>query len=113
MPSQAILFDAYGTLFDVHSVIAGSTAALSCDTQALSQLWRRTQVELTWRYALMERYEDFYVITDHALRQSFRELAIPASETQIEQLMRSYLAPAVFPDARVALDQLRHLPLGI
>src|ERR1700743_3083678 len=106
MHPKAILFDAYGTLLDVHSVIAGAAAGLSGDLAALSQLWRRTQLELTWRHALMERYEDFALLTDRALRQSLGELGIPATETQIDKLNRSYLTPAVFSDARIALDQL-------
>jgi 2-haloacid dehalogenase len=61
----------------------------------------------------MERYEDFSVVTDHALRQSLNELGIAATGAQIEKLTNSYLTPTVFPDARRALDELRHLPLGI
>lgn len=110
---RAILFDAYGTIFDVHSVIANAAAGLSGDLSGLSQLWRRTQIELTWRYALMDRYEDFAALTDRALRQALAELRIPATEAQIEKLTESYLAPTVFPDARAAIDQLRLLTLGI
>ncbi|HWF08457.1 MAG TPA: haloacid dehalogenase type II [Bryobacteraceae bacterium] len=104
MSPKAILFDAYGTLFDVHSVV---------DDAALSQLWRRTQIELTWRCALMERYEDFWQITQRALRIAVNQLSITHTDTQLERLMRAWLSPTVFEDARRALDQLRRLPLGI
>jgi 2-haloacid dehalogenase len=113
MPPKAILFDAYGTLLDVHSVVANAAAGLTGDLTAFSQLWRRTQLELTWRHALMKRYEDFAVLTERALRQSLSELRIPATGAQIEKLTQSYLSPTVFPDARIALEQLRALPLGI
>jgi 2-haloacid dehalogenase len=113
MQTKAILFDAYGTIFDIHSVTANAAADLPGDLVALSRLWRRTQVELTWRYALMERYEDFWKLTERALRQSIRELRITATESQLDQLTQSYLSPSVFPDARVALEQLRGQPLGI
>jgi len=113
MSPKAILFDAYGTLFDVHSVIVNAAADLSGDLSALSQLWRRTQLELTWRYALMERYQDFFVLTERALRLSLYDLSIPATEAQIEKLTHSYFTPNVFPDVRQALDEPGARPLGI
>jgi 2-haloacid dehalogenase len=100
---QAFLFDAYGTLFDVH---AGTPAALS-------QLWRRKQLEYAWLGALMERYEDFRHITEAALRSAARELSIDATDPLIEQLMQAYLAPAVFEDARSALERLKGTTLAI
>lgn len=104
MSPKAILFDAYGTLFDVHSVVANS---------ALSQLWRRTQIELTWRHALMERYEDFWQITRAALRIAMNQLSIAHNDAELERLMQAWLSPKVFEDARSALNQLHGLPIGI
>ena len=60
---QAFIFDAYGTLFDVHSVVQGEQANIQGDLQALSQLWRQKQLEYTCLRALMERYEDFWQVT--------------------------------------------------
>jgi len=55
MKPRAFVFDAYGTLFDVHSVVV-QAANLSGDLQALSALWRQKQLEYTWLRSLMERY---------------------------------------------------------
>ncbi len=57
---RAFVFDAYGTLFDVHSLDVHAVAPRS---EALSQLWRQKQVEYTWRRALMQRYQDFWHVT--------------------------------------------------
>src|SRR6266545_3033781 len=60
---KAYVFDAYGTLFDVHSVIEAGGAVTS-DPQALSTLWRQKQLEYTWLRSLMGRYEDFWAVTE-------------------------------------------------
>ena len=57
---RAFVFDAYGTLFDVHSIV-DAARAITPDPQALSLLWRQKQLEYTWLRSLMERYEDFWV----------------------------------------------------
>ncbi len=113
MKPRAIVFDAYGTLFDVHSVIARAGSGLSGDLQALSALWRQKQLEYTWLLSLMERYEDFWEVTQAALRWAVQHLKIEAGETQLDSLMQAYLVPSVFPDARSALDQLNARPAAI
>lgn len=110
---RAFVFDAYGTLFDVHSVLRRNDAGLTGDLQALSQLWRRKQVELTWFRALMERYEDFWWITEAALRSALQQLSIPATAPQVERLMEAYLCPAAFDDVTSALEALKPAPLAI
>ena len=80
---QAFIFDAYGTLFDVHSVVQREQANIQGDLQALSQLWRQKQLEYTWLRALMERYEDFWQVTEAALRFAVRRLSINATEQPI------------------------------
>lgn len=110
---KAIVFDAYGTLFDVHSVVVRGGDGIAGDLGALSQVWRQKQLEATWLRALMERYVDFWQITETALRASVRQLAIEATEAQLERLMQAYLTPAAFPDAKVALETLRGVPLAI
>lgn len=111
---RAFLFDAYGTLFDVHSVVLRGGAGIPGDLHALSQLWRRKQLEYTWLRALMDRYEGFWHITEAALRSTARELSIEATDRQLEQLMQAYLFPAAFEDARSALEGLKGTsPLAI
>jgi 2-haloacid dehalogenase len=111
---KAFLFDAYGTLFDIHSVVRCEGVNLQGDLQALSQLWRRRQIESTWLRALMERYEDFWHITEAALRSALRQLSIPATEQQIDRLMQAYLRPNAFAEVKSALGALRETsPLAI
>jgi 2-haloacid dehalogenase len=109
---KAFLFDAYGTLFDIHSVVHCEGVNLAGDLAALSQLWRRKQIESAWLRALMERYEDFWHITEAALRSALRELSIPASGGQIDRLMAAYLCPPAFADAKSLLGLLHVAALG-
>ena len=109
----ALLFDAYGTLFDVHSVVLRAGAGIAGDLDALSQLWRQKQLEFTWLRALMDRYQDFWQITETALYTALAQLHIEASESQLRRLLDGYLEPAVFPDARAALDALHDFPRAI
>ena len=109
---KAFVFDAYGTLFDVHSVIEAGRAVTS-DPQALSTLWRQKQLEYTWLRSLMGRYDDFWVVTESALRFALRRLGISAGQAQIEALMDAYLSLAAFPEVKAALGRLKGAPLGI
>src|SRR5919204_241944 len=76
------VFDAYGTLFDVHSVIEAGRD-ITADPLALSTLWRQKQLEYTWLRSLMDRYQDFWAVTEAALRYAVRRLDLLASEAQI------------------------------
>ncbi|MGA2713945.1 MAG: haloacid dehalogenase type II [Bryobacteraceae bacterium] len=110
---RAFVFDAYGTLFDVHSVVLRGDHGIKGDLRALSDLWRRKQLESTWLLALMERYEDFWQVTETALRSSVRELRIEATEPQLQKLMDAYLSPSPFPEVRAAIESLDGAPLAI
>ena len=110
---QALIFDAYGTLFDVHSVLRRDGSNISGDLQALSQLWRQKQLEYTWLRALMERYEDFWQITEAALRSAVRQLSIETTDRQLERLMQAYLFPAAFVEVRSALEAQKGSKLAI
>src|SRR4030095_9136093 len=76
---KAFIFDAYGTLFEVHSVVEAGRA-LTSDPQALSLLWRQKQLEYTWLRTLMRRYEDFWAGTEAALRLALGRLGIVAGD---------------------------------
>src|SRR5260370_37995836 len=113
MKPKAFIFDAYASLFDVHSVVLRDGNNIPGDPQALSALWRQKQLEYTWLRSLMERYEDFWDVTEAALRSAVRELKIEASDVQRDTLMHSYLFPSAFPDVRPALETLKGAPLAI
>jgi 2-haloacid dehalogenase len=109
---RGYVFDAYGTLFDVHSVIEAGRA-ITAEPAALSQLWRQKQLEYTWLRSLMGRYEDFWVVTEAALRFSVRRLGLTADETQLARLMDAYLSLACFPEVPSALERLADRPRAI
>jgi len=113
MKPKAFIFDAYGTLFDVHSVVLRDGHNIPGDPQALSALWRQKQLEYTWLRSLMERYEDFWDVTEAALHSAVRQLKIEARDVQLDTLMLAYLCPSAFRDARPALEALRGAPLAI
>ena len=109
---RAFVFDAYGTLFDVHSIV-DVARTIAPDPQALSLLWRQKQLEYTWLRSLMERYEDFWVVTGQALRYAMRRLGITATEAQVAALMDAYLSLQPFAEVPSALRGLADTPLAI
>ena len=111
-PIRGYVFDAYGTLFDVHSVIDAGRAITS-DPAALSALWRQKQLEYTWLRALMGRYEDFWSVTGAALRHSVRRLGLRADDAQLARLMEAYLSLACFAEVPAALERLAGRPRAI
>jgi 2-haloacid dehalogenase len=112
MAIRGYVFDAYGTLFDVHSVVEAGRS-LTADPGALSTLWRQKQLEYTWLRSLMGRYEDFWAVTEAALRYAVQRLGLPATEAQLAALMDAYLSLASFPDVRDALARLGPRPRAI
>jgi 2-haloacid dehalogenase len=112
MKPRAFVFDAYGTLFDVHSVVVRA-ANLPGDLQALSALWRQKQLEYTWLRSLMERYQDFWDVTEAALRAAVTQLKIQASDEELHGLMQAYLLPSAFSDVTPALEALQGAPIAI
>ena len=109
---RAFLFDAYGTLVDVHTVVEAGRAVTD-DPQALSTLWRQKQLEYTWLRSLMDRYVDFWEVTRAALSFALRRLGLRPSPAQADALMEAYLTLGTFPEVRMALARLSPAPLGI
>jgi 2-haloacid dehalogenase len=113
MAPKAYVFDAYGTLFDVHSVLDGCEELFPGHGAQLTALWRSKQLEYTWLRSLMGRYENFWQITKDALVVSCQTLGLTANPEQIARLMQSYLALRPFPEWTKALDDLAGTPLAI
>ncbi len=110
---RALVFDAYGTLFDVHSVVS-ACREVTPDPEALSREWRTKQLEYTWLCALMGRYRDFWEVTGAALRFALRRLEVKATPAQIERLMSAYLTLHPFPEVAETLRGLHpRYPLAI
>ena len=111
-PIRGYVFDAYGTLFDVHSVVEAGREVTS-DPATLSATWRQKQLEYTWLRALMGAYVDFWVVTESALRYTIRRLGLSATEDQVRRLMEAYLALACFPEVAAALERLAGRPRAV
>jgi 2-haloacid dehalogenase len=110
---KALVFDAYGTLFDVHSVVTLCDSLFPGRGTPLSQLWRAKQLEYTWLRSLMGRYADFTVVTQEALEYACKVLHLKLDAAKSGQLMAAYDNLALYPDARDALAGLPGLKLAI
>jgi len=107
MNPRALVFDAYGTLFDVHSVAQLCESFWPGEGARISQLWRAKQLEWTWQRSLMRRYAPFSRITLDALGYACAALGIALGEEKANRLMQEYRALALYPDVRGALHALR------
>ncbi|WP_133648455.1 haloacid dehalogenase type II [Paraburkholderia flava] len=107
---KAVIFDAYGTLFDVHSVVAAAEQMFPGHGDALSQLWRQKQIEYTQLRTLSDpagaRYQPFWNITLDALRYAARRLSLTLNSAAEKRLMDEYACLSAFPDAVPVLRRL-------
>ena len=116
---RAVLFDAYGTLFDVYSVGLLAEQLFAGQGERLAQLWRDKQIEytrlVTMSSAGPEHYRPFWQITRDALRWSCARLALPLDAAAEERLMNQYRHLSAFPENREVLLELkrRGMPAGI
>lgn len=106
MARQTFVFDAYGTLFDVHAAIARHRAAAGPDADRFSELWRQKQLEYTWTLTLAGQYQDFWVLTERALDFAF--VRIPSVDRALKpKLLDAYFELGAFPDAAAVLKKLK------
>ena len=112
-PIQAVVFDAYGTLFDVHSVVAQCEQLFPGKGQALSRLWRSKQLEYTWLRSLMGRYEEFESVTRAALTHSCAALGLNLDGAGSRLLLEEYRRLATYPDVYGVLESLRGVKLAV
>lgn len=106
MASPVVVFDAYGTLFDVHAAIAKHRDAAGPDADRLSEIWRAKQLEYTWTLTLAGRYRDFWMLTQEAL--DFALARVPSVDPALKpRLLDAYLVLDAFPDARTCLHDLK------
>lgn len=112
-PITALVFDAYGTIFDVYSLAALCEQIFPGRGSALTQLWRVKQLEYTWLRSLMERHEDFAHVTESALRYACAASGLDCAASDRVTLTQAYLTLTPYPDAILALPRLRRFPLAI
>ncbi|MEN3276968.1 MAG: 2-haloacid dehalogenase [Massilia sp.] len=112
---RAVVFDLYGTLYDVHSVVRLCDDIYPGQGDALARLWRQKQLEYTWLRSLMGLYVNFEMVTGDALRFGCAQLRLPLDAATQQRLSEAYLRLSPFPDTLDALKRLRSagLPLGI
>jgi 2-haloacid dehalogenase len=113
MTIKAVVFDAYGTLYDIQSVAAVTEQAFPGYGEIITQIWRIKQLEYTWLRSLMRRYEDFSVVTRESLAYTLRILGRKADDGAFERIMEKYLHLDLYPDAAAALAAMRGRKLAI
>ena len=113
MSIKAVVFDAYGTLYDIQSVAEVTEQAFPGYGEIITQIWRIKQLEYTWLRSLMRRYEDFSVITRESLAYTLRVLGLRHDGGAFEQIMAKYLHLDLYPDATAALAAMRGRKLAI
>ena len=107
---RAVVFDAYGTLFDVASASERARSALGDRWQPLAELWRAKQLQYTWLRSLMGRHADFWRVTGDALDFAMESLGV-ADDGLRARLMSLYERLGAYPDARPAVEALRRAGL--
>jgi 2-haloacid dehalogenase len=110
---KAVVFDAYGTLYDIQSVAAVTDEAFPGYGEIVTQIWRIKQLEYTWLRSLMRRYEDFSVVTRESLAYTLRCLGLKHDTQMFERIMEKYLHLDLYPDAMAALAAMRDRKLAI
>lgn len=113
MTIKAVVFDAYGTLYDVHSVAEITEEAFPGYGDIITQLWRIKQLEYSWLRSLMGRYQDFAVVTRDALAYALRVLGLAYEPDVFERLIDKYQHLELYPDAISALTALKPRKLAI
>jgi 2-haloacid dehalogenase len=113
MTIKAVVFDAYGTLYDVQSVADVTDDAFPGYGDIITQVWRIKQLEYSWLRSLMQRYEDFSVLTRDSLAYTLRILGLTYDESVFERIIEKYRHLDLYPDATAALAALRGRKLAI
>jgi 2-haloacid dehalogenase len=110
---KAVVFDAYGTLYDVQSVAEITEEAFPGYGEIITQIWRIKQLEYSWLRSLMRRYADFAAVTRDSLAYTLRCLGLQYDEDTFASIIEKYRHLDLYPDARIALDALKGRKLAI
>ena len=113
MSIKAVVFDAYGTLYDVQSVADAAEEAFPGYGEIITQVWRIKQLEYSWLRTLMGRYQGFSVVTRDSLAYTLRILGLQYDDATFARIIDKYLHLDLYPDALDALDALKPRKLAI
>ena len=108
---EACVFDAYGTLFDVHSAVGRHRARLGEKADAVSAAWRTKQLEYTWLRTIMDRYVDFWRVTGDGLDFALEANGVDDAGLR-EDLMNAYLTLDCYPEVPEVLGALKDAGLA-
>ena len=102
---KAIIFDAYGTLFDVNSAAKKCKDKIGDKWESFANYWRTTQLEYTWLRSLMNRHKDFWTVTEDSLDKSMQAFKIDPSMKN--ELLDLYKILSTFPEVKDVLQKLK------
>jgi 2-haloacid dehalogenase len=110
---KAVVFDAYGTLYDIQSVADVTEQAFPGYGDMITQIWRIKQLEYSWLRSLMQRYQEFSVVTRDSLAYTLRALGLTYDDDAFATIIDKYLHLDLYPDALPALSALKGRKLAI
>ena len=105
MKTKAVVFDAYGTLFDVNSAAEKCKDKIGAKWEAFANFWRTTQLEYTWLRSLMKRHKNFWDITEDSLDKSMKVFNI--NKNMKNELLSLYKILSPYPEVRGVLEDLK------
>jgi len=105
MKTKAVVFDAYGTLFDVNSAAEKCKEKIGANWEAFANFWRTTQLEYTWLRSLMKRHKNFWEVTEDSLDKTMKVFNI--NKNLKEELLSLYKILSPYPEVRGVLDDLK------
>ena len=108
---KAVIFDAYGTLFDVNSAAEKCKNQIGDKWESFANYWRTTQLEYTWLRSLMKRHKDFWKITEDSLDKSMKVFNI--NQSMREELLSLYKKLSTFPEVNETLKKLKNKKLKL
>ena len=103
--TKAIVFDAYGTLFDVNSAAEKCKEKIGGQWETFANYWRTTQLEYTWLRSLMKKHKDFWQITEDSLDKSM--LTFKIDKSMRNELLNLYKELSTFPEVKSVLEELK------
>ena len=105
MKTKAVVFDAYGTLFDVNSAAEKCKDKIGTKWEPFANFWRTTQLEYTWLRSLMKRHKNFWEVTEDSLDKSMRMFSI--NKSMRNELLNLYKILSPYPEVRGVLEDLK------
>ena len=105
MKPKAIVFDAYGTLFDVNSAVEKCKNKIGNKWESFANFWRTTQLEYTWLRSLMKKHKDFWQVTEDSLDKSMKVFNIDNSLKK--ELLSLYKILSPYPEVKKVLTNLK------